>query len=416
MKLHFLLLLFFPAVVWSQNQKFTTQQFKEDFNFFWTTVNDEYCYFDKKQTDWDQVKALYAPVVDTITTREQFVSTIERALYEIYDHHASLNTNTDLSQRLVPSGTDIWAEYQQGKAIIVEVKQNSGAATAQIKAGMEVLAVNGIPVNEAIKPFIGRSLKQVDDEAKSYALRLLLAGNHIQRRIITLQSGGKASDFYPDKAGLLLEHKNYTSKTEHYIQESIGYLKINDCLYDNDLIPELDSVLQQMKNTKGLILDLRNTGSGGNTTVAKAILGWFINEDHFYQKHDYFAEEKATGIKRSWVEIVSPRKGNYYDKPLVILVDHWTGSISEGITIGFDGLKRPNTKIMGTNLARLCGAVYTFEMPNTKIHFSIPNERLYHINGMPRERFVPDTLIDVQNSSATADLFLEKAMSYLKSK
>lgn len=281
---------------------------------------------------------------------------------------------------------------------------------------MEVLAVNGIPVNEAIKPFIGRSLKQVDDEAKSYALRLLLAGNHIQRRIITLQSGGKASDFYPDKAGLLLEHKNYTSKTEHYIQESIGYLKINDCLYDNDLIPELDSVLQQMKNTKGLILDLRNTGSGGNTTVAKAILGWFINEDHFYQKHDYFAEEKATGIKRSWVEIVSPRKGNYYDKPLVILVDHWTGSISEGITIGFDGLKRPNTKIMGTNLARLCGAVYTFEMPNTKIHFSIPNERLYHINGMPRERFVPDTLIDVQNSSATADLFLEKAMSYLKSK
>lgn len=97
MKLHFLLLLFFPAVVWSQNQKFTTQQFKEDFNFFWTTVNDEYCYFDKKQTDWDQVKALYAPIVDTITTREQFVSTIERALYEIYDHHASLNTNTDLS-------------------------------------------------------------------------------------------------------------------------------------------------------------------------------------------------------------------------------------------------------------------------------------------------------------------------------
>lgn len=409
MKLKLLILVFFPGMLSGQPAKNAASGFKEDFNFFWTSINDEYCYFNKKQTDWHKVKEIYSPMVDTIQSRASFVNLLEKTLYEIYDHHASLNTNNDNSQRLVPSGTDIWAEYINGKPIITEVKQNSGAEMAQVRAGMEVLAVNGIPVNDAIKPFLAKTVKQEDAAAKSYALRVLLAGNHIQPREFRLKSAGGTADYFPDKTGLLLEH----SKTEHSVKNSIGYIKINDCLYDNDLIPEFDSIMQQMKNTRSLILDLRNTGSGGNTTVAKAILGWFINKEHFYQKHEYYAEEKATDIKRSWVEIVSPRKDKYYDRPLVILVNHWTGSIAEGITIGFDALKRPHTKIIGTEMARLMGAVYTFELPNTKIRFSVPVERLYHINGLPRENYVPGIYIDLQNRNSSTDIFLEKAIEYL---
>jgi carboxyl-terminal processing protease len=413
MKLKLLLLVFLPGMLLGQSPGKTSFGFKDDFNFFWTSVNDEYCYFDKKQTDWQKVKEIYTPIVDTIQSRAQFVSLLEKALYEIYDHHASLNTNNDNSQRLVPSGTDIWAEYINGKPIITEVKQHSGAEMAQVRAGMEVVEVNGIPVNDAIKPFLAKTLKQEDAAAKSYALRLLLAGNHIQPRVFRLKSAGGITDYFPDKTGLLLEHRNTENKTESFIKKNTGYIKINDCLYDNDLIPEFDSIMQQMKNTRSLILDLRNTGSGGNTTVAKAILGWFINKDHFYQKHEYYAEEKATGIKRSWVEIVSPRRNKYYDKPLVILVNHWTGSIAEGITIGFDALKRPRTKIIGTEMARLMGAVYTFELPNTKLRFSIPIERLYHINGLPRENYIPGLYIDLQNRNSTTDSFLEKAIEFL---
>ena len=195
-----------------------------------------------------------------------------------------------------------------------------------------------------------------------------------------------------------------------------GYIKINDCLYDNELIPVFDSIMQTMKNTTSLILDLRETPSGGNTTVARAIIGWFVNKDHFYQKHEYYAEEKAFGVKSSWEEIVSPRKDKYYGKPLVILCDHWTGSIAEGITIGFDALKRPATKIIGTAMARLNGAVYTYEMPNTKIHFTFPAERLYHINGLPREQYIPPVFIDLQkeNLKSNTDPFMEQALQYLK--
>lgn len=399
-----------------QTGKMTTEKYREDFNYFWTTINDEYCYFDKKQTNWQKVKENYTPALDSITIRDQFVTLLEKALYEIYDHHAILNTNTISSQRLVPSGTDIWAEYIDGKPIITETRAGFGAEVCGIKAGMEVIAVNDIPVEIATQRFLPGALNPVTVEAKSFALRIILAGNHSLRRKITLKYQGAVKDFFPDNAGLLLEHINYPAKIESKQMGNIGYIKINDCLYDNELIPVFDNIMRHFSNTRALILDLRDTPSGGNTSVARAILGWFIDKEHFYQKHEYYAEEKSTGIKRSWEEIVSPRKGKFYGRPLVILCNHWTGSIAEGIVIAFDGMKRPRTKIIGTEMARLNGAVYSFEMPNSKIHFTFPNERLYHINGLPREKYIPQSFIDwrKEEQKPGSDIFMVKALRFLE--
>jgi carboxyl-terminal processing protease len=105
----------------------------------------------------------------------------------------------------------------------------------------------------------------------------------------------------------------------------------------------------------------------------------FIYKDGFYQKHELTAEQKELGVKRSWVEIVSSRPP-VYTKPLVILVDHWTGSVGEGIAIGFDAVKRAT--IIGTPMAGLNGAIYPYTMPGTGIGFSFP-EKLFHINRTP---------------------------------
>ncbi len=420
MKPAFILLFLLSSQLLSSGQdiKFTTNQFKEDFNYFITNINNEYCYFEKKKINWQVVKEIYSQAVDTITTRNEFINILEKVFNEIYDHHAGLNTNTNNSQRLVPSGTDIWAEYINGKPIITELRKGFGAEAAGMVGGMEVVSVNNIPVELAIATFLPTTLKHVTNEAKSFALRLLLAGNHTQPRKCVVKYKGKEEEYFPDRNGLGLEHIKYATKIESKLIGATGYIKINDCLYDNELIAAFDSIMKTFKNTQSLILDFRETPSGGNTSVAKAIIGWFINEEHFYQKHEYYAEEKSSGIKRSWVEIVSPRKDKYYSKPLAILCNHWTGSIAEGIVIGFDALKRYRTKIIGTEMARLNGAVYTFEMPNTKIRFTFPNERLYHINGIPREQYIPPVFIDWRKEEAKtgADIFMIKALQFLKNK
>ena len=140
-------------------QTITHPQYRNDFNFFWTTIKTDYCYWYKKQTDWEKVKNIYSPLVDTITSKRSFVLLLEKVFYELYDHHASLSTNTRESQRLVPTHSDIWAEYINGKPVITEVRLSFGAQITGLKPGMQIIAYNNILVDSAIKSFLPKSLK-----------------------------------------------------------------------------------------------------------------------------------------------------------------------------------------------------------------------------------------------------------------
>lgn len=390
-------------------------RYKKDFDYFWKTINDNYCYWDKKQTDWNKVKIVYGAQMDTVTSIHSFVLLLEKVFNELYDHHASLNTNTLESQRLVPSGTDIWAEYINNNPVITEVRSGFGAEKTGLKAGMGIIAINDVPVEKAILSFLPAFMKQPDAESKNYALRHALAGRHSDNRKITVSYQGRPQVFYPDQPVNLLKANNSAEELirSEILDGNIGYILINDALGNNDLIPLFDAVLSKHSNTKAIIIDLRNTPGGGNTTVARAIMGRFITKEGVYQKHELTTEEKEYGIKRSWMEIVSPREP-VYTKPLVILVDHWTGSVGEGITIGFDALKRAT--IIGTVMAGLNGANYSFAMPNTGIGFSFPAEKLFHVNGTRREKFQPHIKVDMTRKKGVEDIILREALTFLNKK
>jgi len=398
----------------TQNLSSQNKNYKEDFNFFWQSLNDDYAYFDKKHTDWNRVKEIYSPQIDTIKSDKEFVTLLESVFNEIYDNHSSLNTNTKTSPRLVPSGTDLWGEYIDGKPLVTDVRKSLAGYSTGVKTGMEIISVNDVPIDEAVKVYIGKSLTEIDAGAKNYALNKVLAGRRGTQRKFTLRSGDIVKDYFPDENGFAQDNIKYAGKTESRQIGNTGYIKINNCLYDNELIKEFDDAMSTMKDTKAMILDLRETPSGGNTSVARAILGWFVDKDEFYQKHELPAEEKQTGIKRSWMEIVSPREGKYYDKPLYVLAGHWTGSLGEGITIGFDGIKKGI--VIGTKLAELCGAIYSYQMPNTKIGFSFPVEKLFHVNGTPRENYIPNIEIDYKKLSDDEDIILNEALKIINTK
>jgi len=77
----------------------------------------------------------------------------------------------------------------------------------------------------------------------------------------------------------------------------------------------------------------------------------------------------------------------------IVLVNRWTASMGEGIAIGLDGMKRAT--IVGTRMAGLNGGIFNTELPHTKIGVTYAGERLNHINGTPRENFVPPVLVNL---------------------
>lgn len=384
--------------------------YTDDFNAFWETMRDNYGYFDLKKTNWDKVKEIYLPQTYAIQNKQEFIKLLENAIAELYDNHTHLLTNLSSSYRLAPSGLDIWAEWDNGVYIIMEVRQGSGAELCGLIAGMEISSLNGIPIDDAVSDIIGKSITTPDAEVKNWAIRTLLAGNYETKRNIGVLVNGKLKELYPDEAQDVYSYYKYDSPIEFKtVDRNFGYIKINNSLGDDGTINAFDSAMALLENTNGMIIDLRETPGGGNSTVARAIMSRFITAELPYQKHEVPGEERVTGIKRSWAEYVSPR-GKTYVNPLVVLVNHWTGSMGEGIAVGFSGLNR--AKIVGTQMARLVGAKYDFRLPNTDIGVSYSAEKLFHVNGTPREDFMPDVI--VVPASSNEDVILEKGINILK--
>jgi carboxyl-terminal processing protease len=126
-------------------------------------------------------------------------------------------------------------------------------------------------------------------------------------------------------------------------------------------------------------------------------------------------EERETGIRRSWLELVSPRGPFTYSAPLVVLVDHWTGSMGEGIAIGLDGARR--ARVVGTRMAGLLGAKAGEMLPHTGIRDSFPVEKLYHVNGTARESYRPTVEVDLLRvGEGTEDPILDAGLQEIGGK
>jgi carboxyl-terminal processing protease len=186
------------------------------------------------------------------------------------------------------------------------------------------------------------------------------------------------------------------------VEDGYGVIRIND-LGSEETVAEFDQALAQLRKTRGLILDLRGTQSGGSTSVAEPILGRFIAKRAAYQRG-----KPRNG--KPWTREVSPRGPWRYPAPMVALVSRWTGSMGEGMAIGLDGMKRAT--VVGTPMAGLVGAVFTSQLKHSGIRFNYAAEKLFHIDGTPREAFVPKVVVEESNSNDAG--MLSEALRVLK--
>jgi carboxyl-terminal processing protease len=279
------------------------------------------------------------------------------------------------------------------------------AEQAGLKVGMEIISINGSPVDAAVRNRLGVALKRVSEAARNWALRALLAGTHDTRRVIEAKTGNGV------KATFQLDLPSHTTVDRYpgdqrvdwkILKGGFGYIIISD-LGSDETVAEFDAALEQVKSTRGLLIDLRATQNGGNTSVAEPIMGRLIPRSMAYQKG-------APMHGKGWTREVSPRGAWTYKAPVVVLVGRWTASMGEGIANGLDGMKRAT--VVGTRMAGLNGAVFDLQLPNTEIKLNYAAERLFHVNGTPREDFVPP--VAVRLSDQANDVFLDVGIRTLR--
>ena len=143
--------------------------------------------------------------------------------------------------------------------------------------------------------------------------------------------------------------------------------------------------------------------------MALGIMGRFVQTMQPYQRHR-IPRYGQPDVERNWIEMVAPRGPFTYKAPIVVLVDHWTGSMGEGMAIGFDAMHR--AVVVGTTMAHLAGAVSDFHLPQTGIDVAFATEQLYHANGTPRQDWIPPILVEDSATKGT-DPILAQGLSKL---
>ncbi|WP_435415664.1 S41 family peptidase [Polaribacter aestuariivivens] len=403
-----ILLLFIATITCSQNKgkqsNIDIQKVEEDFESLLSNIKNYYPYLNEEIVDFNCIKTYYSKQIHNLKTFQEVTLFFEFVTMEFYDNHFSLSTNNNQSYRLF---APIYLSIVNDKIFIenVWVSNIKNLETNILKA--EVLSFNGVDFSKEIENFPLQCADKSNLKVRNWIANKIIYGTYNKPRILQLKLTDN-STYILDLDKIIL--KKTKALLSAKIIDNIGLITINNSLGDNKLISAFDKVLDSLSTTKAIILDLRNTVSGGNTYVAKGIMSRFVNQEKPYQKHSLFESyNNQPKIKRSFVEYVTPR-GKQYLKPLVVLVGRWTGSMGEGLTIGFDGLQRAT--IIGTEMQKLKGAIYTVPLKNFNFAYNMPAERLFHINGTSREDFIPKNYINQNN--VDVDIFLEKALSFLK--
>lgn len=401
----FILLLNFSCSN-SLDNKINQTKIKEDFNGIINDLSENYVYLQEKDVDLNCIKEYYEKQIPNIKTEEQTVLFFEYLLDEFYDSHLILNTNRNSSFRLY---SPIYVSIKNGKPTVSSVWQIQIESLEQNIIGAELLKINGTDFDKAIEQFPTHCNDKKSQNVREWIANKLLAGRYNQPRILTLKLDNKKTvEFDLDKLKIKQPSEFLTSTVKY----DIGIITINNSLGNNSLINKFDKALDKLMNTKGLIIDLRNTVDGGNSYVARGIMGRFINEPNPYQKH--LTTEQYDGnpiVERSWIEYVNPRK-EQYKKTVVILVGRWTGSMGEGLAIGFDGMER--AQIVGSEMERLAGEMNGFSFKNQNFGYRLSIAKLFQINGTPREKYLPTNY--VKQTTIEKDQTLDKGIELIKKK
>ncbi len=345
------------------------------------------------------------------TTKESFLNFAQQFVRRFHDPHLNLGPYDPTDYAIIPTGSDMWAVQVGDTFVLEDVKGHGAADKAGIRPGFEVLSIDGLAPRDAIAKVMSTPFDSLSTDQATYALNISLAGIRRQPRTLIFSHQGKqmrctlpSSYDHPDA---LAEGPPITSRRHG----KVGYIRLENSAGRDDTVAAFEKALDELSDTSGLVIDLRNIPSGGNTSVGRPVLGHFTRSEQVYQIYQtpegdtpYYKTEPVLDK----IKPVAP----YYDRPVVVLVGRWTGSMGEGMAVGFDtlGVKA----VVGAPMADLLGAVTQVELPTSGGRLELGVGRIYRADMTCREDYVPtEVVIPADRGARGEDPALERALEIL---
>lgn len=376
--------LLLSSALASAQPALSPRQQAEDFDAAWRAIDQGYAYFDAGRGAWRKAREAWRPRAERARTRDEFVAALEGALAALRDDHVSLSERSRASPRRVPMDTDIWAGWRRGQAVVEAVRTFGDADVAGLRPGLTVLRIDGVPVAKASERWLA-SRAGAGAQDRDWALRRALAGPRAGPVRIEASGEGGTRVFDIVRADTAPAHGPAFTARRVGEQRDLGYLRLRNGFSDPALAGQFAGAMSHFKDTRGLILDLRDVTGQGARRVTEAILGHFVTAPTPWQLRGEGAAKRA--------DSVSPNGEPPYRAPVVVLVDRWTAGEGEALAAGLAAVAR--ARLLGTPMAGLRGELREVALPHSGIVLRFPGERTYHVDGTPREKLRPHVAVDL---------------------
>lgn len=365
------------------NKDLTPEQKIYILSKIWKDVGENFAFFENvPDLDWDKQYQEYIPKILATKTKYETYRLLERFICSLKDGHTYMFHFNELFphyKRFGFNGTLKIVPTNINKRVFI-MRVGTKEMTKTIPLGTEILEVNNQPVKQYLEenvfPFIAASTEHalwnlgvsemfrgvIDVENKpnpEWNVKFKKPDGVMFEMKLKLSDGfdGMAYPAYPEVKPIDFK----------WLDNQIVHVTINTFAKD-EVLTIFKSQISQLKNAKGIILDIRANG-GGNSNISAGILSYFTNENDligskwktrttnaYYKANGYFARNRPNPDEEdkmfllhyqnnSWIDGGLTKFANTAPKedrllmPLVVLTGNQTASAAEDFLIMLDGLK-----------------------------------------------------------------------------
>jgi C-terminal processing protease CtpA/Prc len=376
----------------------------------WNIIRYYYPYFEEISNNWDEVFFEMLPLFINAKNDDEYFTAILKFSTKLKDSHVGCK---------IYSKDDYNGKYTSN-SILKTIENRTfvkGFVTkilnSNLKKGDEIIAVNDTNIDilqDSVKNYLSGSNEVVLNRDVN---KTILLSNKKTISLSIIRNG----KFLKIKENLTFvnvarkveekEHKSNASKVvSQIIGNNIGYINIKNVFSGNFRIS-----YEKIKKCKAIIFDLR--------FYPNEIGCDFLENFDVFQNNPmilYSADVNYPGFMKSikYVENIPNDKSNSYSQPVIILINEYTQSQGESLTLAMRNIK--NSIIIGENSAGTNGNITIAYLPgNVKIRFSSIGVLQSNFNKTQRIGIKPDILIqeNVKTLKTGVDIQLKTAINYI---
>jgi len=409
----------------------TTEQKAWGLMQVWGTVKYNFAFFDQVPgLDWDAAVRAAMPRVLAAGDREEYYRRLNELTALLHDGHTFV-----VSPALVNGDNDnpaLELQVVAGALLVARTGDTDEIQSQGVRAGMELVAVDGVPAREALERnalrYYSGSTPQ-NGEAfgmflmlngpKGSGVTLTLADAEGATRTVTLTRDSRQRDGTEFRQRIFDRSPLVESKT---LAGRVAYLRLAS-FEDEKVVEEFDAALDRfdLHGLAGMIVDLRYN-IGGDDGNAYPILSRLIDrtvQGSAWSTREYRPAFASWGEPERWYQgdtvTVEPSARERYGGPLVVLTGPDTMSTSEDFLVPLDASGR--VLLVGEATAGTTGNPISVVLPGGAIlrvcskRDVYPDGRAFVGAGIAPDVTVHPTMAGIR---AGRDEVLERALEVLR--